>query len=842
MFLKGKKHEKNIIKRSKYWDENWYKKTYLYNNDLDPVEHFLSYGWKRGYAPSTQFDARGYLDFYEDVKAQNINPLLHYEKYGKKEGRFVKDFELNTIRNSKFFNITWYQETYQVTHGDEHYLKIGWKLGYNPSLEFSTLSYLAFNYDVRSKEINPLVHYERYGKYENRMRIFKESIEAGLTEKQISEYKNKQDQRIQKQYSKYTEKLVVFLVPERDAVCGGLMSIASLARVTKNSPEMKEWSVIIATCPSKNTFCDYTKFEAGFDIFRFEQITKYFINLKSVIIHIPENFVGDFVIKLPVKDMLVLQKLNDLQINIMNQNMLLMLRPSDIEKLLRKICPNLTMTVAHKQYCTRQLRTSYNMPVHLFSASNLTKYYFTSYAEKKNVLVYSPDDHPYKKAILDKIKKNLPTIKMVEIKNMSYEQYKRIISEAKWMLSFGEGLDGYFVESIRSGAIPFTVYNDVFFDDRFSNLPNVYDSYADMYGKIIEDITWLDVEERFSTLNKKLYLIDQKAYDDNEYISNVRAYYQKKYSFPLDAMKAYREKNISNKPLVSIVMASYNGEKYILKQLYSLMKLTYSNYEIIISDDGSTDRTVDIIRSYQKYLPLKLVFNKEKHGLNENFANAIRHASGEYIALCDQDDMWLPRKLENLLERIDDFDIVFGNVKVIDENDALHPVSIMHDAYEGDKTKFYHFSDYIGENVMLGCTSLIRRDFLQKCMPIPEGILYHDWWFVLKAIVEGKGICYIDIPVIKYRQHGKNTAKSTFDSVDWYKRKSTFDATILNEFGKKLHTQERAIVEKDRCWNIMKDLLRYRCTSYVEEFFDNNKMSFDPEFINELYMRMHDKA
>ena len=165
----------------------------------------------------------------------------------------------------------------------------------------------------------------------------------------------------------------------------------------------------------------------------------------------------------------------------------------------------------------------------------------------------------------------------------------------------------------------------------------------------------------------------------------------------------------------------------------------------------------------------------------------------------------------------------------------------MHDVYESDKTKFYHFTDYIGENLMLGCTSLIRREFIMKCFPIPSGVLYHDWWFVLKAIKDGKGICYIDTPVIKYRQHKKNTAKTTFDDPTWYSKKAFFDIVLLNEFKNSLTEQERYAIEADRCWNIMKDLFRYRCINYLEEFFAFNKMSFDPQLVESLYLKVSER-
>lgn len=835
MFIKSKNSNEKLIRKSKYWNAKWYQKTYLDSCDIEPIEHFLKYGWKRGYKPSQDFDMCGYLKFYVDVQASGINPLVHYEKYGKYEHRFVSDFEYNTIKNSAYFDEVWYQKTYSITTDCvKHYLEKGWKLGYNPSEKFSTLSYLALNYDVRKEDTNPLLHYERFGHNENTMRIFKDSVDSSIGEKKLKKYYSIQDERIEKNFSCDIKKLILFLVPAVDEVCGGLMSICSIAHVTKSLIDIHNSEVMLATVPTINTFTNYTSFETEFDIYRFEQVFDYFTSLEEVLIHIPENFIIPFVIKISVKNITALQKIKKVRINILNQNNLLMPRPYDVEFFLRKICSDLTMTVAHKQYCTPQMRTSYNMPVHLFSASNLVEYYYTPYINKEDLLVYSPDSNPYKNQILEKIKKELPDLKLLEIHDLSYIQYRKIISRAKWMITFGEGLDGYFVESIRSGAIAFAGYNNVFFDESFSNVPNVYKGFPEMLNHIVDDIKYLDTPSLYTQLNNELKKIDAQEYDDQKYIKNIRQYYLEKYDYPLNEIIVKRRKRIERQPKVSIAMATYNGEKYILKQLLSLVHLKYPNYEIVISDDGSTDNTIQIIKSMQKKYPIILVHNKGKHGLNENFHNAIKHTSGEYIALCDQDDIWLSDKLDNLLERIDNFDIIYGNVKVIDSNDKNHPWPIMHDAYENSKHRYYQFRDFVYENLMLGCASLIRRDLIKAYLPIPAGVIYHDWWFVLNAIKNGRGICYIDVPVIKYRQHDSNTAKMTFEKVDFYKNKARFDKVILDKFGSQLTENERNYIESDYYWNVFREAFRFRAPNYLNEFFDSNRLSFDKTALSSI--------
>ena len=93
-------------------------------------------------------------------------------------------------------------------------------------------------------------------------------------------------------------------------------------------------------------------------------------------------------------------------------------------------------------------------------------------------MIVSPDRHPQKKQILKLLSKRFPRIRTLIIKNMSYEKFKESIVRAKWALTFGEGLDGYFVESIFSGCVSFAVYNDKFFGEDFRNLDTVYSDYA----------------------------------------------------------------------------------------------------------------------------------------------------------------------------------------------------------------------------------------------------------------------------------------------------------------------------------------------------------------------------
>lgn len=667
---------------------------------------------------------------------------------------------------------------------------------------------------------------------------FKEEV---MFSHNFNEIKSKQDNNIKKQYSNDIKKLILFLVPGWDGVNGGVMSICSLARVSKLHKSTHGSEVMIATLPNHKIFSEYTKFESGLSIFRFDQIASYFSRLEEIIIHVPENFVNDFRKHLDSSDIKYLKEISKVTINVMNQNPWYMPTPKDFDKL-REIATEVTITVAHRKYCTRELRDDYNCSIHLFSTSNLTDYKYRTYYDKKDILLTSIDDNPLKEEILCSIRNKFPNLKLKQIENMDYSEYKEWISISKWMITFGEGLDGYFVESIRSGAIPFAVYNPDFFSDRFEDLPNVYESYELMLEQIADDIESYDNSKDFKLMNDKLIALDKDEYNDKEYINNVKEYYEQKYDWPVEGIeiqKKQREERLRRRPLVSIVLATYNGEKFLKKQLDSLSNLTYENLELVVSDDNSNDLTEDIIKTFSAKAKFPIYFYKNNgdKGVNGNFENALNHANGEYIALCDQDDIWLPNKIELLLEKIDDFDIIHSNVTLIDENDKFHTNKVLRHEYEGDLSSKVKFLDYISTGWILGCTSLIKADLVKKSLPFPKDIFFHDWWITLIALKEGNGVKYIHEPTIMYRQHCSNTAQSIYSSSDWMYRKINFNKLIMERFEGSLSRIEKIALRNNLNYCASK---YYLITDYKREykkvntFIDENKDILSRDFLKKF--------
>ncbi|HEX5711258.1 MAG TPA: glycosyltransferase family 2 protein [Sulfuricurvum sp.] len=205
--------------------------------------------------------------------------------------------------------------------------------------------------------------------------------------------------------------------------------------------------------------------------------------------------------------------------------------------------------------------------------------------------------------------------------------------------------------------------------------------------------------------------------------------------------------------LISIAMATYNGEKFIAEQLDSILSQSYGNLEIIICDDHSTDSTPAILKNYaMQDGRIKVFFNAENLGLVKNFEIALSLCGGEYIALADQDDIWEKEKIATLLQEIGDCALIHSDASLIDgEGKLLAP------SYSRYSRKILgkDIYSYLLHNNVTGCTALFSRKLLEYALPFPDHIFVHDWWLTLCAYKFG-GITYIDEPLIRYRQHGCN--------------------------------------------------------------------------------------
>lgn len=211
--------------------------------------------------------------------------------------------------------------------------------------------------------------------------------------------------------------------------------------------------------------------------------------------------------------------------------------------------------------------------------------------------------------------------------------------------------------------------------------------------------------------------------------------------------------------MVSVCIASYNGCKYMKEQLISILSQLSCNDEIIVSDVGSCDGTLEIISNMEDSR-IKEVLNIEKHGVVPNFENAIKYASGDYIFLCDQDDLWVENKVKTCVEALQSVDLVVHNSLLMDGVGNVSDI----DFFSLRKSTAGYWKN-LYKNSFIGCCMAFRREILDYVLPFPKQILWHDMWIGLMVEKKGK-TKFIDDKLLYYRRHGNNASataeKSSF--------------------------------------------------------------------------------
>lgn len=206
---------------------------------------------------------------------------------------------------------------------------------------------------------------------------------------------------------------------------------------------------------------------------------------------------------------------------------------------------------------------------------------------------------------------------------------------------------------------------------------------------------------------------------------------------------------MSNKPLVSIALCVYNGEKFLVEQLESLVHQTYSPLEIIAVDDRSTDGSYEILKKYSKEYPFFKVYENDVNlGFVKNFEKALSLCSGEYIALCDQDDIWDLDKIRLQEENIKDNILIYHDSAFIEEDgeDMKKNMSDVIHLYRGDNPEVFLLI-----NSVSGHSCFFRRSLIKEFLPL-NPYFFHDHWIAYVATNLGK-IDFIPKSLVYYRQH-----------------------------------------------------------------------------------------
>ncbi len=224
---------------------------------------------------------------------------------------------------------------------------------------------------------------------------------------------------------------------------------------------------------------------------------------------------------------------------------------------------------------------------------------------------------------------------------------------------------------------------------------------------------------------------------------------------------------------VDILLATYNGEKYLKEQIDSILSQTYTEFRLLISDDCSTDTTRQILEEYRKKdKRIVLYFQNENLGIIRNFEFLLKKVENEYYMFSDQDDIWKKDKIEKSIKRLEETnsDLVYTDLEVVDEK-----LNIIYNSYWKLKgiyrkiKKYNNFESLYLNNFVTGCTIISKKSLINSFLPLPNTSKYvlHDYWIPLIISQKGK-IEYIEEPLIKYRQHKNNKigSKKRSDEID----------------------------------------------------------------------------
>ncbi|QES89309.1 glycosyltransferase family 2 protein [Rhizosphaericola mali] len=203
--------------------------------------------------------------------------------------------------------------------------------------------------------------------------------------------------------------------------------------------------------------------------------------------------------------------------------------------------------------------------------------------------------------------------------------------------------------------------------------------------------------------------------------------------------------------MISVCLATYNGSKYIIEQIKSILSQLSPNDELIISDDRSTDNTIDLIKEINDSR-IKLFVNSGVSGVSHNFENALKRALGDYIFLSDQDDIWEKNKISATLPLLINNVCILHNARIIDNHGKFTNKTL----FSVYKTRTGFFNNLI-RNTFVGCCMAFRRDMLQYILPIPNNVTMHDMWIALICHLNGN-VILVDSELLQYRRHDNNAS------------------------------------------------------------------------------------
>lgn len=295
--------------------------------------------------------------------------------------------------------------------------------------------------------------------------------------------------------------------------------------------------------------------------------------------------------------------------------------------------------------------------------------------------------------------------------------------------------------------------------------------------------------------------------------------------------------------MISVIIATYNGEKYIEKQLLSIINQSVKPDEVIIRDDCSKDDTIKIcnfIKTKNSDIKIHIIKNKTNLGFSKNFMNAIYSAKGDYIFLCDQDDLWYKDKIKDLVSimKANDYKLVSCNYDIINEDDTIinNPGINFYCNKDDCTIDNITFNDILISSCIRGCSICLKKEILVDGNYVPNLNLNlgHDWYLVFLALCSGKVARY-NKKLFGYRVHGTNLSLKSL------KKKTTLSST--NDSRIEGFRQVVDILEHLRKQRFVRKALSHREIKLIDKniHFFKNRILFtkNKSFLAFLWLLFH---
>lgn len=219
---------------------------------------------------------------------------------------------------------------------------------------------------------------------------------------------------------------------------------------------------------------------------------------------------------------------------------------------------------------------------------------------------------------------------------------------------------------------------------------------------------------------------------------------------------------------ITILLATYNGERYLEEQLDSLFAQTYKNFEILVRDDGSSDKTMKIVESFQDIYPSQIKILNDGFGnisSAHSFMRLLEESDGEYFMFCDQDDVWMKDKIKHSVQKMQELEmqygktmplLVFSDLRVVDEKLGMIDTSFWH--YQKlDPDISADWKRLLAQNVITGCTVIINKEAKSVSLPFVLYDMMHDHWIGVNVAKYGR-VDWLSEQTVLYRQHSTNVA------------------------------------------------------------------------------------